>query len=416
MADEKKKPPSNVDELKARLGLLKKPDKISKPPGPGRPIPAPGFPGGQAPVPGGQAPVPGVQPPGVSPPPFLQEQQRKAAVDVHRDPFAREAGTEYVRQSLIEGPKAEDLSVSIDDQKKIAARFRNLTIAVAAAVGIICLLLGVFWGRGFSSRLIYNRSVDDGIDLYDIVQHSSKTLSGIKTRMVSAQQKARKNREADYVLMSDMRKLYKSQACQQEEGGREICVLRLSELANRSYNIYKPDIVQTLFTYSSQWNELFMRMKEHALRTKNDKPALDAAKGKIETLIKTDYGVVFNSQRDPGTDQVTVYGNLAIIAAPIIGEEGTVTGFQMQGGVGWPAIEKQLYSTGDLAAAPETWMVPLGPASKEGIMAKAQIDHFIEYQKRLQIMIDLTNQMDQNQKSLLISIGEIASLDKQFAL
>ena len=396
MADEKKKPPSNVEELKARLGLLKKPDKTSKPPGPGG------------------VPVPGVQPPGLSPPPFLQQQ--KPVVDASRDPFSKDAGTEYVRQSLLDGPKAEDMAVSIHDQKRIAARSRNLTIAIAAAVGIVCLLAGMFWGRGFSSRLIYNRSVDDGIDLYDIIQHSSKALSNIKTKMVGAQQKAGKNREPDYVLMKEMKELYKSQACKQVEEGKEICVLRLADLANRSYNIYKPDIVQTLFTYASQWNELLYLMKEHAARTKNDKSALDLAKGKIEMLVQTDYGVVFNSQRDPGTDQVTVFGNLAIIAAPIMGEGGTVTGFQMQGGTGYPTVEKQLYSSGDMAAEPEKWMVPLGPGSKEGVMAKAQIDHFIEYQKRLQIMIDLTTQMDQNQKSLLISIGEIASLDKQFAL
>ncbi|MFH1436369.1 MAG: hypothetical protein ABIJ56_11680 [Pseudomonadota bacterium] len=407
MADEKKKPPSNVEELKARLGLLKKPDKTSRPPGSAGHIPVPGIPGGGH--------VPGVQPPGLSPPPFLQQQQ-KPPVDSRRDPFSKDAGTEYIRQSLLEGPKAEDMAVSVDDQKKIAARSRNLTIAVAVAVGIACLLAGMFWGRGFSSRLIYNRSVDDGIDLYDIVQHSSKTLSEVKTKMVGAQQKAGKNREPDYALMNEMKELFKSQACKQVEEGKEICVLRLADLANRSYNIYKPDIVQTLFTYASQWNDLLSLMKEHATRTKNDQPALDLAKSKIEGLISTDYGVVFNSQRDPGTEQVTVYGNLAVIAAPIMGEGGMVTGFQMQGGVGYPAVEKQLYSSGDLAAAPETWMVPLGPGSKEGVLAKAQIDHFIEYQKRLQIMIDLANQMDQNQKSLLISIGEIASLDKQFAL
>lgn len=405
MADQKKAPPANVDELKARLGLVKKPDAAQAKPGA-----AQAKPGAQAVA--GPA-LPGIKPPhGVAPPPFLQPQ--KKAADMHRDPFAKDVGTEYVRQSLVDGPKKDDLAVSIDDQKKLQSRARIMTIFVSIAVGIGCLLAGMFWGRGFSSRLIYNRSVDDGIVLYDILQYSSKSLTNVRTKLVSAQQKANQKRVADFVLAKELKGFAKAQGCV-TEGETETCVLRLAELANRSYNIYKPDIVQLLFTYSSQWNDLFKLLEDHASRTKNDQPALEQTAKTIEKIFMADYGVVFVSRTDPQTEMPVIYGNLAIIAGPVISKDGQVTGFSLQGGAGYPTVDKNLYTTGDLAAEPENWVVPLGPESKEGVIAMQQISHFVEYQRRLQAMIELANQMDQNQKALLMSLGEIASLDKQFA-
>jgi hypothetical protein len=405
VADQKKAPPANVDELKARLGLVKKPDAGQAKPGAGPAKPA-------APAMGGPA-LPGIKPPpGVAPPPFLQPQ--KKAADMHRDPFAKDVGTEYVRQSLVEGPKKDDLAVSIDDQKKIQSRARVMTIIVAVAVGIAGLLVGMFWGRGFSSRLIYNRSVDDGIVLYDVLQYSSKMLSSVRTKLVSAQQKANQKREADFVMVKELKTFAKAQGCE-TEGENETCVLRLADLANRSYNIYKPDIVQLLFTYSSQWNDLFELLEEHATRTKNDQPALEQTAKTVEKLFSADYGIIFTSKTDPQTEMPVIYGNLGIITAPIMSKEGQVKGFQIQGGTGYPSVEKDLYNTGDLAAEPENWIMPLGPESLEGVIAMQKISHFVEYQRRLQAMIELANQMDQNQKALLMSLGEIASLDKQFA-
>lgn len=405
MADQKKAPPANVDELKARLGLVKKPDAGQAKPGAAQL--KPGAPAGAGPA------LPGIKPPpGVAPPPFLQPQ--KKAADMHRDPFAKEVGTEYVRQSLVEGPKKEDLAVSIEDQKKIQSRARVMTIMVSVAVGIGCLLAGMFWGRGFSSRLIYNRSVDDGIVLYDILQFSSKTLTNVRTKLVSAQQKANQKREADFALAKELKTFAKAQGCV-TEGDNETCVLRLAELANRSYNIYKPDIVQLLFTYSSQWNDFFGLLEDHASRTKNDQPALEQTAKTIEKVFMADYGVVFVSRTDPSTEMPVIYGNLAIIAGPVMSKEGQVSGFSLQGAKGYPTVDKSLYTTGDLAAEPENWVVPLGPESKEGVIAMQQISHFVDYQRRLQTMIELANQMDQNQKALLMSLGEIASLDKQFA-
>jgi len=405
VADQKKAPPANVDELKARLGLVKKPGAAQARPGGAQANPAaPGMAG-----PG----LPGMKPPpGVAPPPFLQPQ--KKAADMHRDPFAREVGTEYVRQSLVDGPRRDDQAVSIEDQKKIQSRARNLTIIISIAVGIGCLLAGMFWGRGFSSRLIYNLSVDDGILLYDIVQYSSKSLSNVRTRLVSSQQKANQKREADFVQAKALKDFAKAEGCV-TEGENETCVLRLADLANRSYNIYKPDIVQLLFTYASQWNDLFKLLEEHATRTKNDQAALELTAKTVEKIFMADYGLVFTSRTDPGTEMPVIYGNLAIIAAPIMSKEGQVSGFQLQGGTGYPTVDKNLYVSGDLAAEPENWVVPLGPESKEGVIAMQQIVHFVEYQRRLQVMIELANQMDQNQKALLMSLGEIASLDKQFA-
>jgi hypothetical protein len=384
---------------------VKKPDAGQAKPGAGQARPA-------APVVGGPA-LPGIKPPpGVAPPPFLQPQ--KKAADMHRDPFAKDVGTEYVRQSLVEGPRKDDLAVSIDDQKKIQSRARVMTIIVAVAVGIGCLLAGMFWGRGFSSRLIYNRSVDDGIVLYSILEYSSKTLTNVRTKLVSAQQKANSKREADFVMAKDLKTLAKSEACV-TEGEEELCVLRLADLANRSYNIYKPDIVQLLFTYSSQWNDMFNLLEEHATRTKNDQPALEQTAKTIEKMFSADYGVIFTSKTDPQTEMPVIYGNLAIISAPVMSKDGQVKGFQLQGGTGYPSVEKELYNAGDISAEPENWVIPLGPESLEGVIAMQKISHFVEYQKRLQVMIELANQMDQNQKALLMSLGEIASLDKQFA-
>jgi hypothetical protein len=281
-------------------------------------------------------------------------------------------------------------------------------------VGIGCLLAGMFWGRGFSSRLIYNRSVDDGIVLYSILEYSSKTLTNVRTKLVSAQQKANSKREADFVMAKDLKTLAKSEACV-TEGEEELCVLRLADLANRSYNIYKPDIVQLLFTYSSQWNDMFNLLEEHATRTKNDQPALEQTAKTIEKMFSADYGVIFTSKTDPQTEMPVIYGNLAIISAPVMSKDGQVKGFQLQGGTGYPSVEKELYNAGDISAEPENWVIPLGPESLEGVIAMQKISHFVEYQKRLQVMIELANQMDQNQKALLMSLGEIASLDKQFA-
>lgn|GEM_PF-3202056 len=402
MADQKKAPPQSVDELKARLGLVKK-GEAQKPAG-GAPQAAPPA-GVVPPIIKGPAPV--------APPPFLQPQ--KPQVDAHRDPFAKDAvGTEFVRRSLIEGPKAEDMAVSAEDQKKIIKKSRMLTALISAVVGIICLFVGIFWGRGFSSRLIYNRSIDDGKVIYEKIQFSSKLLSDIRTKLVTAQAKASKDREPDYGLLDKLKEIVKGQGCIQE-AGEEKCVLRLVDLANRSYNIYKADIVAMLFTYSSQWNDLLKKMDEHVIKTKNDQPALDEAKRKIEKLANTSYGIVFTKRQDADLGMEVVVGNLSIIAGTEYNKDKTVSGFKVQGGTGYPSVSKKIYLSGDLSAEPESWVIPMGQESKELVLIKEQLSHFMEYQARLQAMVELANAMDQNQKTLLISIGEIASLDKQLA-
>jgi hypothetical protein len=406
LADQKKAPPANVDELKARLGLVKKaeaPRAGQRPASPGA-----GPPPGIGPIPPG---IKGAAP--VAPPPFLQAQRQQA--DMHRDPFAKEAvGAEYVRRSLIEGPKSEEMVVSMEDQKKISRRSRIFTAAISVVVGIVCIFMGIVWGRGFSSRLIYNRSVEDGKALYETIQFSSKMLAEIRTRVVTAQTKASRDRQADYVMNDKFKGIVKSQGCVQEEG-KEKCILRLVDLANRSYNIYKADIVAMLFTYASQWNDLLRKMDDHVVRTKNDQPALDQAKSKIEKLATTDYGIVFTKRQDNNLNMEVIVGNLAVIAGTNFNKDETVAGFKMQGGTGWPTVDKQIYLTGDLSVEPEAWVIPMGQESKELVLIREQLSHFVEYQVRLQGMIDLANAMDQNQKSLLITIGEIASLDKQFA-
>ncbi len=402
MADQKKAPPANVDELKARLGLGK---KAEAPKGAARPGAAPP---GIGPVPPG---LKGAGP--MAPPPFLQPQQK--AADMHRDPFAKDAvASEFVRRSIIEGPKAEEMTVTFEDQKKLIKKYRRVTVAICVVVGIICIFVGVFWGRGFSSRLIYNRSVEDGKALYENLQFSSTMLSSVRTKLVSAQTKANKERLADYAVNEKLKELVKAQGCV-KEGETERCVLRLIDIANRSYQIYKPDIVAMMFTYSSQWNDLLKKLDDHIVRTKNDQPALDEAKKRVEKLATTDYGIIFTKRQDNNLNMEAVIGNLAIIAGTNYSKEDTVAGFKLQGGTGFPTVDKQIYLGGDLTAEPENWVVPMGQESKELVLIREQIGHFVEYQMRLQSMIDLANAMDQNQKSLLITIGEIASLDKQLA-
>ena len=415
MADQKKAPPANVDELKARLGLVKKPDAAPQAkPGsagqarqgaPGAGIPGPGVPPGFKP------------PPGVSPPPFLQQQ--KKAADMHRDPFAKDIASDYARQSLVEGPKKEDMAISIDDQKKVAKKMRIFTVALCVVVGFIAMALGMVWGRGISSRLIYNKSVEDGQILYQSLEYSSQRLSYIRTKLVGAQSKANQSRTVDFALIEELRKLVKAQGCEGagKGEGNEKCVLRLADLANRSYQIYKPDIVQLLFTYSSQWNDFLIKLDDHVVRTENDKPALEKTGAKVEALFKPEYGyaLVFTRKMDTNWNQEFLFGNIAVVAKFVTDKENMVSSMELQGGPGYPTIEKQLYQTGDLGAEPESWVVPLGQESLQGVIALQQISHFVDYQTRLQKLIELGNSMDQNQKALLISIGEIASLDKQFA-
>jgi hypothetical protein len=413
LADQKKAPPANVDELKARLGLIKKPEAApqarpgaagqARQAGPGAGIPGPGVPPGLKP------------PPGVSPPPFLQAQ--KKAADMHRDPFAKDIASDYTRQSLTEGPKTEDMAISIDDQKKVARKMRTVTIVICVVVGLIAMALGMVWGRGISSRLIYNKSVEDGKLLYDVLQYSSQRLSFIKTKLVSAQSKANQSRTVDFVLINELKAIVKAQGCEGKGDVNEKCVLRLADLANRSYQIYKPDIVQLLFTYSSQWNDFLIRLDDHVVRTLNDKPALEKTGAKVEALFKPEYGygLVFTRKMDTNWNQEFLFGNIAVVAKYVTDDQGMVKTMELQGGPGYPTIEKQLYQTGDMGAEPETWVIPLGQESLQGVIAFQQISHFIDYQTRLQKLIELGNSMDQNQKALLISIGEIASLDKQFA-
>ena len=410
MADQKKAPPANVDELKARLGLVKKQEAAPQ-----------GKPGAAAQArqaaPGVGVP-PGLKPPpGVSPPPFLQAQ--KKAADMHRDPFAKDIAVDYTRQSLVEGPKKEDLAISIDDQKRVARKMRILTIVICVVVGLVAMLLGMVWGRGISSRLIYNKSVEDGKMLYDVLQYSSQRLSSIKTKLVSAQTKANQTRTVDFAVIDELKKIVKAQGCEGEGKveGNEKCVLRLADLANRSYQIYKPDIVQLLFTYSSQWNDFFIKLDDHVVRTLNDKPALEKTGAKVEALFKPEYGygLVFSRKMDTNWNQEFLFGNIAVVARYVTDTEGMVKTMELQGGPGYPTIEKQLYQTGDMGAEPESWVIPLGQESLQGVIALQQISHFVDYQTRLQRIIELGNSMDQNQKALLISIGEIASLDKQFA-
>lgn len=383
MADEKKKPAgADIDDLKARLGLKK---------------PAGGGAQPAVPAPPGLGAPPGVGPAGAPPPAFMQQPRKQ--VDVTKDPFAPQLGAEVQRPSLVGETRPSLETVSAEDQKASAKRSALITTAVALLCIAVGFGIGTMLGNGCSQRKLRNLAVADGSDLYGLVQNGSKKLAEMKKAVVSAQAKAAK-------MEYDAASVAKLDEHTKKDNPPPI---GLSEVAKRNYQIYTGETVPVLFTYTNNWLELYRLVRQHVARSENDKQALEAWKGKFEKVANSHYGIIL--AKEPfGEEAQALVGNLVLVAQPF---DPSVQEYPIQFDEGTPVSEDlkpgvYLEGSGDIAAEPEKWILPLGNLSKLRLEEKAK-KRFESYNGRLKDIFDLVEAMEKNQQFLINQLGTIAA-------
>lgn len=389
MADEKKKPAgADIDDLKARLGL-KKPGEGAHAK-PGAQVGAPGAIG----APPGMGPRPVVPGPAAPPPAFMQPRP----VDVTKDPFAAQMGGQIQRPSLIGEHRPSELAVTAEDQKAISRR----NVVVTAVVAVLCvgagLAFGMMAGSGCSQRKLLDLAIQDGNDLYGIVNDSSKKLSEMKKVVVSAQAKAA---QMEY----DPNTTARLQDMTKKDSPPPIL---LNQIAVRNYQLYTGETVPTLFTYAASWLRLYDLVHTHVLYSENDTDALKGWKGKFDKLVNQQYGVIF--MKEPYGEVQAVSANLVLVTEPF---DPSVKEYKIQFDEGMPVSpdlspEVFIEGAGDLSAEPEKWIMPIGGLSKLRLEEKAK-KRFENYQMRLKEIVELIDSMEKNQQYLINQLGTIAA-------
>jgi hypothetical protein len=336
--------------------------------------------------------------PGAAPPPAFMQQPRRP-VDVTKDPFAPQLGAEVHRPSLVGETRPSLETVSAEDQKAASKRNAAVTIVVALLCVSVGFGIGTMLGNGCSQRKLRTLAVQDGSDLYGIVQNGSKKLAEIKKAATAAQAKAAKM-EYDKDSIAKLKDQTKKDSP---------APISLSEIAARNYQIYTGETVPVLFTYTDAWQKLYEQVRSHVARSENDEEALLAWKGKFEKIASSNYGVIFT--KEPfGEGPSAIAGNLVLVTQPF---DPSISKYSIQFDEGTPVSldftpEIYLEGAGDLSAEPEKWIVPLGGLSKLRLEEKAK-KRWESYGERLAGIIETIDAMEKNQQFLINQLGTIAA-------
>ncbi|MFW5876960.1 MAG: hypothetical protein ACOCXM_09500 [Myxococcota bacterium] len=386
MADQPKKR-RNIKDLKARLGKTIAPQQE----GAAGPVPPPdlGQQGGGSSG-GEQGPAfPGAD---VAPPPFLQKKKKKAAAD----PFA--AG-----ESAPSGPR--EVRLVVDDQPvedtEVGRVQRFRTIMIALGVAVVAIGVGYGAGSTMAGREQYNSAVRDGKAIFDKVQEGSSTVQKAKRLVNDAVSAAKGGPGEDaavaYGTIEELRAIEQP--------------FSATDFARKSYQLFEPGTVDSLFEYYNSVNQVWEKLETLAATTlpEQRRSILDKSAEAADEMASLQTGCVPDE-----VDEQTVCGLVYVhpreedddLEPGQIYVSLTPTG---------RTFEKTAYTGQDWGNEPNDYVIITDTERSEGVLG-SRASEFTEYKGDLLKLQELMTKTTEVQGRLERELGEVASLEEVFAL
>lgn len=268
MADNEKKGPRDISDLKARLGLKKQAG--------GAPAPGPASTPAPAPIPGAPAPAPvkpaaplpaaltGVPAPGSVPPPpgfTLPPEAAPPPPDPRRDPFAAQQAAAAANLAAFYGIGQQipgDASQVEEEQKKPKSW---AMIGGAVGIGVGALVIGYMMGNISVGRSEYNETTEQAAKIRDEVEKIQKQVAEVG-------QLLKDTRGPNGINFDAFTKLKAADLKEPDMTAR---------LFKTNYFSFEPSTVNQLFDYYAAVKQLAKQVQVHATRTLNDKDAITKA-------------------------------------------------------------------------------------------------------------------------------------------
>ena len=270
--EDKNKPgkPRDISDLKARLGLAK-PGAAPKADGnagaaPHSPSGSGGFPAANRPLP---APFAGAAP----------AAQPAAPPDARKDPFG-------AMSASVQPVAAPAYHPYVDDGKPIenvmARRAHRASRITIAAVALLALIVGYWWGGIIFDRKMHNHTIDDAAQIKEEIEGMKK----VRQQIASALEKnlaAAPTGAPDFNLVADLQKLGDLKPPNQDK------------LFRTNYMRFENIAIDELMNYYNDTLVLYEAIRRHIAATERDKELLVAAAQNAKAADVA-YGMVV----DPG--------------------------------------------------------------------------------------------------------------------
>ena len=288
-----KKVSRDLSALKARLGLEQKPStsETASPPSPGAPVVPPSIvPPGTAPKPvsvrppEAAVPTPGVgvavtQVPPASAPPTAPAAQPVA--EARRDPFSAMSGRPLTQPIMDAGPQLDI---------PMPRRGRAGTLIAVGLAGLLAAGVGWSFGRVYSARLVFNRTVDDAKlllnDLQPMVKLNQEIHSALKTS--AATNRGKKRLQYDVKLLDALQELLQRASLKETQKKQE-------RLFRTNYARMTDVTVQKLFEYYNDTLRLYAAMQFFADGARRDRKSIERYQKGV--AAQRNYGIIFGADK-----------------------------------------------------------------------------------------------------------------------
>ncbi|MGE0791552.1 MAG: hypothetical protein AB7S26_38105 [Sandaracinaceae bacterium] len=329
---------------------------------------------------------------GVAAPPFAQPAAPAAAprAAAAADPFSAASAAPPPQQVV----RVEFDERLVTDQE---VGRRNWGRVLVGAVVVLAVGFGIGWGVGqmLERRALYNRTVQDGQEIYNTVNEASTTVTAAQRHInaiVTAavgDQGSNTPPHVDYDAIEALRALERP--------------FDATAFTDKNYGAFQPGVVNDLFEYMIKVQELWDQFRvlaaqslPEARRTELDRTATETAEG-----ASTQYGAVLSL-----TEDGIIGGSLAFL-----GPGADETHLMARATRGGPGREFALY-TGveqEITGSPEFVML-IDNGTSRGVLAEqtGAFGRFLLMVREIKQKIDETMEI---QGRLITSLGEVARLE-----
>lgn len=380
---EQTKKPKNIKDFKARLGR-----KGAKPAGGAVPPPAAG--GGAKPA--VAPPALGKKKKGIAPPPFGSPAKKKSAPTA--DPFAA-AQSGSVNKEREVRIVLDDSAV---DDAEIGRQKRGKN-AILVTVGVLGgLAFGIVAGATNAERKLFNAAVEDGDAIYNTVVEASETVNSAHRLLESAMTAARggpgTTPSIDAESIAALREL-------------EV-PLSANAFANKRYQAFTPQTVDSLFQYYNNVRELWNRIERLTTMAQGEErlELLNNAAAAASNISTNQTGCALQVDENQLT---CVLGFMSPNPSnpAMRNVRPTLTSRQSQ--------ERTLFAgQNDLTENPTNYVLPINSRSSVGVLGQ-QASLFAEFSQQLRSTLALSTTTRQIQGRLETDVGQVAALEPGFA-
>ncbi|MCS6914315.1 MAG: hypothetical protein NZ890_13855 [Myxococcota bacterium] len=399
MADNEKKGPRDISDLKARLGLKKQPGGIPAP------VPAPtGVPPAVAPPPASVPPaVRGIPAPAAVPPPpgFVPPPEpAPPPPDPRRDPFAAQQAAAAASLAAFYGVgQVLPGDASAVQAEPIRKPKPWPLIGGGIAIGVLSLGLGYASGSISVSRSDYNATTEQAARIRDEVSKIQKQVKEVALLVLS---KELAQGGVNFQIIEKLRDIDLKEP--------EVTV----KLFKTNYYSFEPSTVQQLFTYYNDVVLLARQLQRHTALTLNDRESIDkflkasAAGGKTDKRL----GVILDySQKLPMAQLVE------LVTAPIC--PGGAADCQPQDmKLGFRTSTGGAVQTRPVKGRPQETVFPLTPTELQTqlLSGDPNLLAFEAYRRRHREIVETLARLGDVEKQLTQSLKKRAEQPKLWTL